>query len=139
MQNIQEDKFYFIGTYMGRYRPESLEEAYNNSINEITGSAFTAPGFAPPLDGTTEEGATEFGGDSSAAGEDFPWEVVVGLLGAGGVAGGLTALARKLFRKKPGRKQNVQPKKGTKKKEEKKEEEEEQVKYILNLNTAIPS
>ncbi len=134
VQNIQEDKFYFIGTYMGSYRPESLEEAYNNSINEIASSQFTAPGFAPPLDGADEEGATEFGGDSSAAGEEFPWEVVVGLLGAGSVAGGLTALARKLFRKKPGRKQNVQSKKETKKKEEKKEEEEEQVKYILNLN-----
>ena len=134
VQNIQEDKFYFIGTYMGSYRPESLEEAYNNSINEIASSQFTAPGFAPPLDGADEEGATEFGGDSSAAGEEFPWEVVVGLLGAGSVAGGLTALARKLFRKKPRRKQNVQSKKGTTKKEEKKEEEEEEVKYILNLN-----
>ncbi|HOO95457.1 MAG TPA: hypothetical protein PLH60_06940 [Proteiniphilum sp.] len=134
VQNIQEDKFYFIGTYMGSYRPESLEEAYSNSIEGITGSEDMALGFAPPLDGAAGEGATEFGGDSSAAGEEFPWEVVVGLLGAGSVAGGLTALARKLFRKKPGRKQNVQPKKGPKKKEEKKEEEEEEVKYILNLN-----
>ena len=49
VQNIQVDKFYFIGTYMGRYRPSSLEEAYNNNINEITGSTSMALGFAPPL------------------------------------------------------------------------------------------
>lgn len=124
---------------MGSYRSSSLEEAYNNNIDGIAGSEDMALGFVPPLDGAAAEGATEFGGDSSAAGEEFPWEVVVGLLGVGGVAGGLAALAPKLLRKKSGRKQNFQPKKATKKKEEKKEDEEEQVKYILNLNTAIPS
>jgi len=134
VQNIQQDKFYFIGTYMGSYRPSSLEEAYNNNINEITGSSTTALGFAPPLGDATSGGMDETGGDQSSSGEDFPWEVVIGLLGSGAVVGGAAALARKLFRKKPERKQNVQTKKGTKKKEEKKEEEEEQVKYILNLN-----
>lgn len=137
VQNIQEDKFYFIGTYMGSYRPSSLEEAYNNSINEITSSPFTALGFAPPLGESSTEGTAEVGGDQSSSGEDFPWEVVVGLLGAGGAAGGVTALARKLFRKKPGQKQKQKQNDKTKKensKEEKKKEEEEQVKYILNLN-----
>jgi hypothetical protein len=136
VQNIQEDKFYFIGTYMGSYRPSSLEEAYNNSINEITGSPFTALGFAPPLGESSTEGTAEIGGDQSSSGEDFPWEVVIGLLGTGGVAGGAAALARKLFRKKPGQKQkqNDKTKKEKRKEEEKKEGEEEQVKYILNLN-----
>ena len=137
VQNIQVDKFYFIGTYMGRYRPSSLEEAYNNNINEITGSTSTALGFAPPLGESSSEGMAEVDGDSSSSDEEIPWEVVIGLLGAGGAAG-VTALARKLFRKKPGvkqkRQQNDTTKKEKRKEEEKKEEEEEQVKYILNLN-----
>jgi hypothetical protein len=137
VQNIQEDKFYFIGTYMGSYRPSSLEEAYSNSINEITSSPFTALGFAPPLDGSSAEGAEGAAGtdgEQYPSDEEIPWEAVIGLVGAGGLA----ALARKLFRKKPGQKQkqsqSENTKKDNKKEEKKKEEEEEQVKYILNLN-----
>jgi len=103
VQNIQEDKFYFIGTYMGSYRPSSLEEAYSNSINEITSSPFTALGFAPPLDGSSAEGAEGAAGtdgEQYPSDEEIPWEAVIGLVGAGGLA----ALARKLFRKKPGQK-----------------------------------
>ena len=133
VQNIQKDKFYFIGTYMGSYRPSSLEEAYNNSINEITSSPFTALGFAPPLGGSSIEGTAEVGSEQSTSGEDFPWEVVVGLLGAGGGAAGITALAKKIFGKKPVQKKTNNSKKENKK-EEKKEEEEEKVKYILNIN-----
>ncbi|MCG6187306.1 hypothetical protein [Maribellus maritimus] len=58
-------------------------------------------------------------------GEDVPWEVVIGLIGAGGAA----ALARKLFRKKP-----VAKSKSREKTTQKQKEEKEQVKYILNLN-----
>lgn len=127
VQNIQQDKFYFIGTYMGSYRPSSLEEAYNNSINEITSSPFTAPGFAPPLGESSTEATPEGGGEQSTSDEEIPWEVVVGLIGAGGLA----ALARKLLKRKPGQKKKQND---NKKEEKKKEEEEEQVKYILNLN-----
>lgn len=127
VQNIQQDKFYFIGTYMGSYRPSSLEEAYNNSINEITSSPFTAPGFAPPLGESSTEATPEGGGEQSTSDEEIPWEVVVGLIGAGGLA----ALARKLFKRKP---QQKKKQNDNRKEEKKKEEEEEQVKYIMNLN-----
>lgn len=125
-QDHEQDKFQFIKTFMS-YKPTSLEEAYSNGINEITSSPSTALGFAPPLEGSSSEGISDIEGNQSS--EEIPWEVLVGIIGGGG----LIAVARKLFKKKPGQKQNNKTKK-EKEKKEKKEEEEEQVKYILNLN-----
>jgi len=69
---------------------------------------------------------------SSGGEEEVPWEVVIGLIGAGGAA----ALGRKLFKKKPGTKQPEKKNQSKKKEqqEEEEEEEEEEEKFILNIN-----
>jgi hypothetical protein len=118
-QNFEDDKFYFIGTYMGSYRPTSLSEV-----------AREGNGFAPPLGETSSESnssGTDIDGIvpiDKPEDSNIPWEVIIG----GAIGGGaLLAIRKKL-------KANKNNPSKDKKNDQKKENEEEDAGYILQLS-----
>ena len=93
-----------------------LDEAVAKKLASIKDNPDLKLGFPESSQNEKSEGSE---GDS-----ELPWEVIIGIMGAGGAA----ALARKIFKKKPRQK----AKSNNENKDEKKEKE--QLKYILNLN-----
>lgn len=121
-QDLDNDKFHFISTYMGSYRPTSLSEV-----------AREGNGFAPPL-GETSNSTSLTGTDidgivsiDESSDSDIPWTVVIGTLSAAALA----VIARNVFKK--GAKSALKNK-SNKKKDEKDEEEKEEAHYVLQLN-----
>ncbi|MDP3313721.1 hypothetical protein [Lutibacter sp.] len=135
-QNQQTGKFGFVYGYMGKYRPQSISEAYNDRYNSIKNSDNEAFGFAPPM-GSSAENSTIAGTDIDGIvpidenEDDIPWELVIG----GSIAAVVAAILRKILKKGVSAAANS---KSTSKKEknqkEKKEENEEEANYILQLN-----
>lgn len=107
--------------------PYSFEQYEQMMYEHLNGLTFEMTGAETATASPSAPGAS--GGEE----EEVPWEVVIGLIGAGGAA----ALGRKLFKKKPATNQPDKKNKSTqkeKKEEKEEEEEEEEEKFILNIN-----